>query len=98
MHPLHYTKSETCNDENVSHVQQYDYAFDIRLWNVTGGVDGLVCKSVNSSSEDMLCKELSIPACADRTVYCTFPPEVNPPAVLTILQNPSPFYRRSDCK
>ena len=43
-------------DENVSHIQQYDYAFDIRLWNVTGGVDGLVCKSVNSSSEDMLCK------------------------------------------
>ena len=59
-----------------------------RLWEVYGGVDGLTCTSINSTDEYMLCKDLDIRKCTDRTVYCSFPSEVELPAKIETLENP----------
>ena len=66
-----------------------------RIWNVTGGVDGLTCNAADQTdSGSMACKTLNIPDCVDRTVYCTFPPKVSHPTTIDILENPSPYYNK----
>ena len=54
-----------------------------RLWEVYGGVEGLTCDSTNKNTNDsfMLCKNLNIRPCTDRTVYCSFPPNPTLPAM-----------------
>ena len=59
-----------------------------RLWEVYGGVEGLTCDSKNKTDEYMLCKNLNIRPCTDRTVYCSFPPEPNNFAMKDITVNP----------
>ena len=63
-----------------------------------GGADRLTCSSENVTGDYMLCKDLNIPKCVDRTVYCSFPPDVANPTSLTILENPSPYYRNAESK
>ena len=58
------------------------------MWEVYGGVDGLTCTSINTTDEYMLCKDLDIRKCTDRTVYCSFPPEVEEPAKIDTLEIP----------
>ena len=61
-----------------------------RLWEVYGGVEGLTCDSKNNNTNDtfMLCKDLNIRPCTDRTVYCSFPPNPTHPAMKDISVNP----------
>ena len=61
-----------------------------RLWEVYGGVEGLTCDSTNKNTNDsfMLCKNLNIRPCTDRTVYCSFPPNPIGPAMKDISVNP----------
>ena len=58
------------------------------LWEVYGGEEGLTCTSTDSTDEYMLCKSLDIRKCTDRTVYCSFPPEVYEPAKIMLLDKP----------
>ena len=37
------------------------------------------------------CKNVTIPMCVDRTIYCTYPPEKN----LDVKTNPSPVYKNA---
>jgi len=73
-----------------------------RIWEVTGGRYGLTCNRTDSSASDedetLLCKNLSIPDCADRTIYCTHPPSNFQQGKLTISANPSPYYNRTNCE
>ena len=59
-----------------------------RLWEVYGGIEGLTCVSKNKTDEYMLCKNLNIRPCTDRTVYCSFPPEPKNFAMKDITVNP----------
>ena len=36
---------------------------------------------------------MNIPACADRTVYCTYPPDPYPSGEIKVTTNPSPAYQ-----
>ena len=63
-----------------------------RLWEVHGGVEGLTCdsrnKTENQTGDYMLCRNLNVRPCIDRTVYCTFPPKPTHPAMMDIMINP----------
>ena len=71
-------------------------------WEVKGGIQGLTCEDsmeVNSddnSSTIFNCQSLTIPDCEDRTIYCTFPPEKIYGGDVTIDNNPSQFYKKTD--
>lgn len=68
-----------------------------RYWEVAGSQYGLTCPepaAVNSSNEGVLvCKTLVIPDCADRTIYCTNPPDQYDQGVITVTKNPSLYYK-----
>jgi hypothetical protein len=68
-------------------------SFSDSNWNVTGGGEyGFICNATSESTgNDVICKNLNIPMCVDRTVYCTYPPESN----VVIKTNPSPAYKNS---
>ena len=67
-----------------------------RLWNVVGGADSLTCNDLNKTdSSSLTCNAFNVPDCVDRTVYCTFPPKVTSPTVITLLENHSPYYGKS---
>jgi len=79
-------------------VLQIDF-LSLRIWNVTGGRSGLTCPSVSNVSGDyLLCKDLSIPDCSDRTVYCTYPPATLTQGSVTIKNNPSSVYKKAPGK
>ena len=68
------------------------------VWKVTGGKYGLTCpapENATLSEEFQLCKNLSIPDCSDRTIYCTNPPTSLTSGTVTIKTNPSTNYKKS---
>ncbi len=76
---------------------------------MTGGQYGLTCppdlasipnangSNANGSNANgsILCKDLTIPDCVDRTVYCTDPPGSTPEESLIVNTNPSAYYQRT---
>ena len=67
------------------------------IWEVQGGYPGQTCsESEGFLSDQFSCRDLYIPDCEDRTVYCTFPPESIHGGDLSILNNPSPYFQKSD--
>jgi hypothetical protein len=69
------------------------------VWIVSGGMYGLTCPEpvnyIQNGNGTILCKNLSIPDCVDRTVYCTNPPDSVPAESVTIINNPSSTYKRA---
>ncbi len=63
-----------------------------RIWNVSGGLYGLTCNQglnpLPQQGDPILCKNVSIPSCVDRHVYCSYPPMKN----TTINSSPSPLF------
>ena len=81
------------------HKSIFERCFKCSLWEVVGGVESLTCDSTNTTGNNsMTCRDLSIPPCADRTVYCTFPPKAVSPTSTEILENPSPYYENAASK
>ena len=60
-----------------------------RRWTVTNGIDGETCTNWNKNSTELMCDNVNIPACADRTIYCTLPPKPEG-ATWNILNAPNP--------
>ena len=60
------------------------------LWDVYGGLDGLTCND-DSKQGGQGCKEVYIPACVERTVYCVFPPSTIEGGQVTVEHNPGPY-------
>jgi len=46
----------------------------------------------------LYCKNLVIPDCVDRTIYCTTPPDQLSQGAVTVNFNPSPYYRKTNGK
>ena len=46
-----------------------------RKWNVTNGINGETCTNWKSDNSELWCSYASIPACADRRIYCSEPPQ-----------------------
>ncbi len=67
------------------------------LWEVRGDdrLDGLVCDDMNPNDTLVTCKDLYIPDCADRAVYCMAPPTEIDGGEVTILNNPSPVFAKT---
>ena len=71
-------------------------------WEVTGGLINQTCSDPilrNSSSNETTffeCKELTIPHCEDRALYCTFPPTEILGGDVTFKASPSPSYQKTD--
>ena len=64
-----------------------------------GSQYGLTCPDPNPIlNGTLLCKNLTIPACSDRTVYCTYPPDQYPGGEITVSKNPSPVYKAASGK
>ena len=65
-------------------------------------IKGLTCdnpidvNSTNTNSSIFRCESLTLPDCEDRTVYCTFPPERINGGDVTLDNNPSEFYQKTD--
>ena len=70
------------------------------VWEVTGGIQDLTCindEKVNSTNNTKLyCESLTIPACEDRTIYCTFPPENILGGEVSVENNPSPSFKKNE--
>lgn len=74
------------------------------IWEVEGGLFNQTCNAQSSvmiptddnSTVKFTCPTLSIPDCEDRTLYCTFPPEVIFGGSVSITSNPSPNYRKTN--
>ncbi len=68
------------------------------VWEVIGGKYGLTCNRTGNSSSDLdqllFCKNLKIPNCVDRNVYCTYPPDPYPEGSVTVKENPSLVYKK----
>ena len=87
------------------------------VWEVDGGVDGVTCAdhtandtvfdvALNNNRSRLTCQNLHVPDCADRTVYCTFPPQSIAYGSnsgehrngIAIMENPSPNYAKKGGK
>jgi len=85
----------------LSHAKKLRYilnSFLKRQWSVIGGDPGLSCNETNQTENgtEFYCKNLIIPDCVDRTVYCSDPP--SDPYVggsVTVVDNPSPYYKKA---
>ncbi len=67
------------------------------LWEVQGdeGLDEFVCNDMNPNDTLLTCKNIYIPDCADRAVYCMAPPTEIDGGFVTILENPSPSFAKT---
>lgn len=54
---------------------------------MTGNQNGYVCNQTGTSNpgDPLICVNLTIPSCADRNIYCTYPPMKN----TTLNSNPN---------
>ena len=67
-----------------------------RLWEVTGDKYGLTCPgSVPNENGTVTCRNLTVPDCVDRTVYCSLPPDSTADTSVTVVNNPSSHYKKS---
>ena len=70
------------NSPQVSEVNQLELAHFISTLFQTG-------EQIAGTDGKILCKNLNIPMCVDRAVYCTYPPDKD----VVIKTNPSPIYK-----
>ena len=76
-------------------------SFISSVWNVTGGKYGLTCSAPQNSTivdDYQLCKNVSIPDCSDRTVYCIPPPASLTKGTISVKTNPSLVYKKAPGK
>jgi hypothetical protein len=67
---------------------------------VVGSQYGFTCPAPASAAGPsdngtIVCQNLTIAACADRTIYCTYPPDQYPGGEASVTRNPSPTYKTS---
>ena len=62
------------------------------VWNVENGVNGETCVDYKSGDNELWCKTVRIPDCADRTIYCTDPPSLSV-ATTNIITRPGTTYK-----
>ena len=64
------------------------------VWTVEGGLDGETCTDYISGDNDLdqslLCSFLNVPACVDRTVRCSPPPNPVAKSDMVIIDRPNP--------
>ena len=63
------------------------------VWKVEGGIEGVTCDNFKDM-EKLSCRNLYIPDCVDRTVYCTHPPDAIEGGLVNLIENPSPVYKK----
>ena len=63
---------------------------------MTGDKYGLTCPgSVPTENGTVTCRNLTVPDCVDRTVYCSLPPDSTADTSVTVVNNPSSRYKKS---
>ena len=73
-----------------------------RLWHTEGGQENVTCKNeaLDPFKHQLWCgSDISVPECADRGVYCSFPDTELEFGEVDVLSNPVPdFYRNENGK
>lgn len=70
------------------------------MWEVVGGVRGESCAAddgADDASETLLCKQLFLPKCVDRTVRCSPLPDLSS-ASIQYIEEPNPQARGNNSK